>query len=92
MNGPIHGGLHTLAGALTIGLIVTEGTYYFKEELNRFLDYLELSQERNKWKILGGGLVGALILHLLLDAFLYSDVEPIRPLTVSNPHLKEWFL
>ena len=84
---PLHGYLHTLVLALLIGLLL--GVVMFK--LEKFISplYLKVKLETDKpvkvGSFLSAGVFGA-VLHVLFDAFLYSEMEPFFPLAV-NPLL-----
>ena len=84
---PLHGYLHTLALAIVVGLLL--GVVMFK--LEKFMSpfYRKVKLETDKplrvRSFLSAGVFGS-VLHVLFDAFLYSEMEPFFPLAV-NPLL-----
>lgn len=84
---PLHGYLHTLALALVVGLVL--GVVMFKLEGFMSPFYRKVRLETDKppkvWSFLSAAVFGS-VLHVLFDAFLYSEMEPFFPLAV-NPLL-----
>jgi hypothetical protein len=84
---PLHGYLHTLALALAVGLLL--GVVMFKLEGFMSPLYRKVKLETDKplkvGSFLSAGVFGS-VLHVLFDAFLYSEMEPFFPLAV-NPLL-----
>jgi hypothetical protein len=82
---PLHGYLHTIVAAVLISLILGSVLYRFDFIFNNFWHKTFLttvnSSKRFEFFILAN-LLGS-ILHVLLDAPLYSDIKPFYPLTIN---------
>jgi membrane-bound metal-dependent hydrolase YbcI (DUF457 family) len=87
LNYPLHGYLHTLLLAVAVGLLL--GFVMFKLEPPMQPFYRKIQLETNRplklKSFIAAGILGA-ILHVGLDAFLYSEMMPLFPLTI-NPLL-----
>ncbi len=88
---PLHGYLHTFLSASFLGLVLggvmflLEGTFH---PLFRTL-LLEKDEPLGLPSFMAAGVLG-IMLHVLLDSPLYSDIRPFYPLTVNplyNPDL-----
>lgn len=78
--------LHTLIGAAWIGLVVSIPIYYLAPRLNWLLEPLGLAREETWRRVLPATIIGAVI-HIMLDAFTYPDIEPFIPAVPGNPAL-----
>jgi len=93
---PAHRGLHTVAGASFVGVLVATGLILGRPALARMSagllgassgDRSEIVAETSNAGALLGGLVGG-VSHSLLDAMMHADVRPFWPLTNDNPLLR----
>ncbi len=84
---PLHGYLHTFLFAAAVGLILGLAMFKLEKPLQPFYRKIQLETNRTlKLKsFLFAGALGA-VLHVGLDAFLYSEMTPLFPYTV-NPLL-----
>ncbi len=80
LNYPLHGYLHTLVLALVVGLLL--GFVMFKLEgfISPFYRKVKLETDKplKVGSFLSAGVFGT-VLHVLFDAFLYSEMEPFFP-------------
>jgi hypothetical protein len=87
LNYPLHGYLHTFLLAAAVGLLI--GFVMFKLEPPMQPFYRKIQLETNQplklKSFISAGILGA-ILHVVFDAFLYSEMMPFFPLTI-NPLL-----
>jgi membrane-bound metal-dependent hydrolase YbcI (DUF457 family) len=85
---PLHGYLHSLLLASAVGLALGAVMFWIEKPLQPFYQKLQL-ETRIPLKLksfLLAGVFGAW-LHVLLDAFLYSEMAPLYPWT-ANPLLQ----
>ncbi|MCW4029656.1 MAG: DUF4184 family protein [Candidatus Bathyarchaeota archaeon] len=85
---PLHGYLHSLLLASAVGLALGAVMFWIEKPLQPFYQKIQL-ETRKPLKLrsfLLAGVLGAW-LHVLLDAFLYSEMEPFYPWT-ANPMLQ----
>lgn len=82
---PLHGFLHTYLGATVVAVAVAAGLWFFKGQVARVVSLFGIRQESSFIKILLTSLFGAYS-HILLDSFLYSEMNPLYPLG-GNPFL-----
>jgi len=87
LPGTLHGPpLHSLIGAtLLLAPPLTILTFILRQPLNDILTPFKLNQKPTLPSILTGALIG-IYSHILLDAYLYTDITPFYPLT-TNPLL-----
>jgi len=88
LPGTLHGPpLHTFIGAtLLLAPPITILIFILRKPLdNLLLSPLKLDQRQSLPNILAGALIGTYS-HILLDAYLYTDIQPFYPLT-QNPLL-----
>jgi len=79
-NGPV---LHSLiGGTLLLPPLVIAIIFVLRKPLDRVTSFLELYQEPTLPRILAGTLIGVYS-HILLDAYLYTDIQPFYPLDVN---------
>lgn len=80
----LHGLSHTLVGALVIALIATASG---KPIGNWALSWARIPHVPITWRVaLFSALVGAFS-HVLLDAVMHADMQPLWPFSVHNPLL-----
>jgi len=78
--------LHSFIGAtLLLTPPLTALIFILRKPLNNLLSPLKLNQKQTLPSILAGTLIG-IYSHILLDAYLYTDIQPLYPLT-QNPLL-----
>jgi hypothetical protein len=82
---PLHGYLHTFLLAFPIGLALGCITYLFERFLKPFykIILLETDVDLGFKSFIIAGVFGT-ELHVLLDAPLYGDIEPLYPI-IANP-------
>jgi membrane-bound metal-dependent hydrolase YbcI (DUF457 family) len=85
--GTLHGPLlHSFIGSTTLlALPLTALVFILRKPLEAITTPLKLNQKPTLQSILAGTLIG-LYSHILLDATLYTDIQPFYPLT-QNPLL-----
>ena len=95
---PLHDHLHTFAGALLVSVVVIIpgklGTTWVitklrRAQATRSLPFRRLTQNLRPVTWTGatiGGLFGG-VSHVLLDAMIYRDVQPLAPFSAINPFL-----
>ena len=84
-NYPLHGFFHSFLGGTVIILPLTLIMFKIRPTLDPITNFFKIKQEPSFAKILVASIIG-IYLHLLLDAPLYSDMQPFFPLTF-NPFL-----
>lgn len=80
---PLHGPLHTFLGATILSLIVAVGIYSSRDWLENASGLFKIRQNYSTKSIIIGAVLGTWT-HVLLDAFLYSDIAPFWP-KFGNP-------
>ncbi len=80
---PLHGPLHTFAGATLIALLLAWMVFSYRAQLQRATGRTRIRQAPSFMPMLAGSLIGTWS-HVLLDSFLYMDIMPLWPLT-ANP-------
>ncbi len=85
--GTLHGSLtHSFIGSTTLlALPITAIVFILRKPLQAITTPLKLNQKQTFLNILAGTLIG-LYSHILLDATLYPEMQPLYPLT-QNPLL-----
>lgn len=100
LNYPLHGFFHSFLGGSLIALPLGLLMYKIKPYFNPILEVFKLGQEIKLYKVLLAAFTG-IYLHIFLDSFLYTDIQPFFPLQI-NPmynlvssngihNLCEWF-
>jgi hypothetical protein len=87
LNYPLHGYSHTLLFALAVGLLLGYIMFKLEKPMQPFYRQIKL-ETNNSLKLksfLFAGVLGTL-LHVLFDAFLYTDIKPFFP-SPLNPLL-----
>ncbi|NVM19816.1 MAG: hypothetical protein HWN80_19090 [Candidatus Lokiarchaeota archaeon] len=85
LNYPLHGFFHSFLGGTIIILPLSIIMFKIRPYLNPIMDYIKIKQKSSFPNILTASIIG-IYLHLLLDAPLYSDIQPFFPLNF-NPFL-----
>jgi len=87
--GTLHGPpLHTFIGStILLAPPLTALIFMLKKPIQTTTSLLKLNQKPTLPKILAGTLIG-LYSHILLDAILYTEMQPFYPLT-TNPLLSQ---
>jgi hypothetical protein len=82
---PLHGYLHTFLLAIIVGLVFGYTMRFLEPYLHRLYGVFLLEANRNVslTSFVLAGVLGA-VLHVLLDAPLYSNIRPLYPLA-ANP-------
>lgn len=83
LNYPLHGYGHTLLIGGLVGLVFTTAAYPLRSYIGRLMAFLRLPYTPTYLKMALSAIVGAW-LHILFDAILYLDIQPLYPLQ-SNP-------
>ncbi len=84
LNYPLHGYMHTLLTASVFGLVLGLVMFKLEKPTQPFYRMLKLETERSLplKSFIAAGVSGA-FLHVILDAFLYSEMKPLFPLAVN---------
>ena len=80
---PLHGFLHTYLGATVVGVVVAAGLWFFRRRVAGVVSLFGITQESSLGRFLATSLF-AVYTHVLLDSFLYSEMDPLYPL-MGNP-------
>jgi hypothetical protein len=91
LNYPLHGYLHTVLLALAVGLLLGAVMFRLEAPLQPLYQKIQLEASRplKLQSFLLAGVLGTL-LHVVLDAFLYAEMEPFFP-WAANPLLYAGF-
>lgn len=82
MEGTLHGFLHTFLFGSLLGLGLAVIAYRLKPFTGRLMEVFRLEQLENWKSFLAAGVLGTWI-HIFLDSFLYTDIQPFMPLEVN---------
>ena len=85
LNYPLHGFFHSFLGGTIIILPLSFIMFKIRPYINPITDSLKIEQKSSFLNILAASIVG-IYSHILLDAPLYSDIQPFFPLNF-NPFL-----
>jgi len=85
LNYPLHGFFHSFLGGTIIIFPLSFIMFKIRPFINPITDSFKLEQKSSFLNILTASIVG-IYLHVLLDAPLYSDIQPFFPLNF-NPFL-----
>jgi len=80
-----HGFFHSFVGGSIIAMLVAFAMYYLRNVVRKFTTIFRLEQDSSFKKILWTTFLGVYF-HIILDAPLYTDIQPFYPLA-SNPLL-----
>jgi membrane-bound metal-dependent hydrolase YbcI (DUF457 family) len=82
LNYPLHGFLHTFVGGTIVALILGLTMEGFREPLSQLLSLFKLEQDFSFKSVLLASIIGV-YLHILLDSFLYIDIQPFYPAGIN---------
>ena len=82
---PLHGFLHTFLGGSIVAIITAIILYFLKKPIKKLMSIFKLSQDSSFKKIILTSFFGVFS-HILLDAFLYEEMNPFYPFK-GNPFL-----
>jgi membrane-bound metal-dependent hydrolase YbcI (DUF457 family) len=80
---PLHGFFHTFVGGSIIAMLAALTMYYLRNNVRKFTNVFHLEQDSSFKKILWTSFLGVYF-HILLDAPLYTDIQPFYPIA-NNP-------
>ncbi len=81
----VHAFFHTFLGATATALVLAGSVFLLRKVFERFMTLIHFPQTGSPLAIVLGALSGAYS-HVLLDAFLYPEMQPFWPL-LGNPFL-----
>lgn len=82
---PLHGFFHSFLGGFIMAVVCALIIYSLKDWTKKITLFLKISQESSFKKILWTSFFGV-YLHVLMDSFLYKEMNPLFPLK-GNPFL-----
>lgn len=82
LDARLHGLTHTYAGGAAVGLVFAASLYLVGGVLKPLVNAFRVTFHRDL-KTLAGSAVAGVWFHVLLDSFLYSDIEPFFPLSLN---------
>ncbi len=85
LNYPLHGFFHSLLGGTLVAMLLSLIMLKIRDKLSPLMSYFRLEQKVSFKSILSASLSGIYI-HILLDARIYTDIQPFYPSTY-NPFL-----
>jgi hypothetical protein len=85
LNYPLHGFFHSFLGGTIVILPLSFIMLKIRPMLNSITDFFKLKQNTYFMNILAASILGVYS-HILLDAPLYTDIQPFFPLKI-NPFL-----
>ena len=85
LNYPLHGFFHTFLGGTIVIIPLSVIMYKLRPILNPIMSLFKIEQKHSFVRVLAASIIG-IYTHLLLDAPLYSDMQPFFPLKF-NPLL-----
>ncbi|MFB6208708.1 MAG: hydrolase [Candidatus Nanohaloarchaea archaeon] len=83
MEGTLHGFLHTFLFGSLLGIALGSLMYRIIPSTSSFMKFFELEQLTDFGSFIAAGVLGTGT-HVLLDSFLYTDIQPLTPLN-TNP-------
>jgi membrane-bound metal-dependent hydrolase YbcI (DUF457 family) len=95
LPGALHGPpLHTFIGStILLALPLTLLLFILRKPIRAITTPFKLNQNATIPSILTGSLIG-IYSHILLDSYLYTDIQPFYPLTINpllNPSMFSYF-
>lgn len=78
-NFQLHGFFHTFVGATILGLLVIALVYFLRTPLSKISKISKIEQDYSLKSITAGAFVGVWV-HIILDAFLYPEMNPFLPI------------
>jgi membrane-bound metal-dependent hydrolase YbcI (DUF457 family) len=82
---PLHGFFHSFLGGTVLGVVTAVGIYLLRDWSNKILAMFKVQQKSSFTQIFYTSVLGV-HLHIFLDSFLYSEMNPFYPLA-GNPLL-----
>jgi len=82
---PLHGFLHTFLGGSIAAIFTAMICYFLKKPIKKVMSVFKLAQNSSFKKIIWTSFFGVYF-HILLDAFLYEEMNPFYPIK-GNPFL-----
>jgi len=82
---PLHGFFHSFLGGAIVAFLLAVVMNRLRNIFSPMLSYFRIGQKPSFKSVLSASLLGV-YLHLLLDSPLYSDMQPLYPLSF-NPFL-----
>ena len=82
---PLHAFFHTYLGATLVAITLSLCIYPLRKYLNEIVGFFGLKQQSSFHQILPASIIGTYS-HVLLDSFLYSEMNPFYPF-LGNPFL-----
>ncbi len=82
---PLHGFLHTFLGGSIMAVLTAIGCYFLRRPFTKIMNLFRLAQHSSFKKIIFTSFFGVYS-HVVLDAFLYSEMQPFYPFK-GNPFL-----
>ncbi len=83
LSGPLHGNLHTFLGAAIVAVLTACVIWVIRTPLQQLLSLFALSHDPTFSTVLISSVIGTYS-HVLLDSFLYAEMNPFFPL-LGNP-------
>ncbi len=80
---PLHGFLHTFAGASAAAAALVLLAHYFRGSVVRIKEWLAWETVSNPGSLALGAFIGTFS-HVLLDSLIYTDMDPFHPIE-GNP-------
>ena len=75
---PIHGHLHTIAGATAMALVIIGVAWLLRKPVARLKEFFCWEPEANLRSITLGAFLGTFS-HILYDSLIYSEMNPFHP-------------
>ncbi len=79
---PLHGFCHSFLGGTIIAFLLAAVMSKIRKPISPLLSFFKLEQEISFKRILVAALAGVYI-HILLDAPIYTDIQPLFPLDIN---------
>lgn len=79
---PLHGYCHTFLVGSLIGIILAFILYLLRGIIDKICSILSFEYKPGAIKLIVSGITGVW-LHILFDAFLYTDIKPFFPLQIN---------
>ena len=83
---PLHGFFHSFLGGSIIAILLSLVMIRVDKKIQKIMRFFRLGQAHSQKSIWLSSFSG-IYLHILLDSFLYGDIEPFFPITANPLHL-----